>query len=256
MRPRKDKPTSVFEKNPSILGIDGVLPWIKREANRDRIVGHLDSYLRTFAGRQFEWFVAKAEVELRIDPGARVNPFHILAAESLSVRVPANAARSLLEPDPERDELIDQARSTLGVGKDTLWTCEPSLLTGDKHSPSESGVLFRLYYYLRSREIGPVTTSKLLAAMFPRVVPIRDSLITAILDLPNIDDWWSQARQLFLAEEMALVSILDGLPLPTSAGAVTTLRRLDIILWMEAKARNVEVVHLRDSESGISELED
>jgi hypothetical protein len=38
----------------------------------------------------------------------------------------------------------------------------------------------------------------------------------------------------------SLAGYLDELKVPTEVGKVTTLRRLDVILWMEAKARRIK----------------
>jgi len=75
--------------------------------------------------------------------------------------------------------------------------------------------------------------------MFPAVVPIRDSMIEALLSLGDHDNWWMKVRELFRDDGDSLVELLDGLRIPESAGDVTTLRRLDIILWMEANARGL-----------------
>jgi hypothetical protein len=38
----------------------------------------------------------------------------------------------------------------------------------------------------------------------------------------------------------SLAGYLDEFEVPAEVGRVTTLRRLDVILWMEAKARNIQ----------------
>jgi hypothetical protein len=78
-----------------------------------------------------------------------------------------------------------------------------------------------------------------MAAKFPQVVPIRDSQVELLLGLQKEKSWWSTFRTLFKETAPRLAEHLDGLPLPTEAGQITTLRRLDVILWMEAKARSM-----------------
>ena len=151
----------------------------------------------------------------------------------------------LLENEEVR-KIVEAICDSLVPGEDTLWTCDRDLLTGDKDAPDTSGLLFRLYYLLRSKDIGigPVTTSKLLAAKFPKIVPIRDSIVAELLGMTRRDDWWTAIRDQFTPQ---LVKHLDGLALPNNARQVSTLRRLDIILWMEANAREIS---LRRQEEG------
>lgn len=207
--------------------------WLLDVGNKSRLEDHLDWYLRTdnnYGGRQFEWFVNQSGKK-------QFDPFHILAAESLSIRVPPKAVRWLLELNRDRAALLNEIHESLRPGADTLWTCDRSLLVGDEKDLTSSGALYRLYYDLRRGGIGPVTTSKLLAAMFPAVVPIRDSMVSALHGLKSSDDWWLLARGLFERAGKSLAVYLDGLAIPDDASPVTTLRRLDIILWMEANAR-------------------
>jgi len=214
--------------------------WLLEQANRQRLEDHLDWYLTMYEGRQFEWFSSQAK-------GLRFTSFHVLAAESLSVDVKPSVVRWLLEPDSRRDELLDRIHQSLKPGADALWNCDQALLEGDRAEFELSGALFELYWNLRTLGtydfsrggIGQVTTSKLLAAMFPTVVPIRDSMVEALLGLGDHDNWWMKARELFLDDGGSLVQLLDGLRIPESSGDVTTLRRLDIILWMEANARGL-----------------
>jgi hypothetical protein len=86
-----------------------------------------------------------------------------------------------------------------------------------------------------------VTTSKLLAAKFPKVIPIRDSRIVALLEIQPKDDLWLMFRKLFNDGDISLVNYLNQLDVPDECGELTTLRRLDIILWMEANARNIQI---------------
>jgi len=212
--------------------------WLLDQENKQRLEDHLDWYLTRYEGRQFEWFSSQGR-------GRRFSSLHVLAAESLSVKVPPTAARWLLEPDSRRDELLEKIHESLPAGGDKLWTCDQELLTGSKRAVSSSGVLYELYWNLRTLGtyefarggIGQVTTSKLLAAMFPAVVPIRDSMVETLLGLAAQDNWWLKARDLLGSDGERLVRFLDGLRVPEVSGGVTTLRRLDIILWMEAQAR-------------------
>ena len=69
------------------------------------------------------------------------------------------------------------------------------------------------------------------------MVPIRDSKVETLLGLEKSREWWSPTRKLFTVPSQSLAGYLDELNVPAEVGTVTTLRRLDVILWMEAKAR-------------------
>lgn len=214
---------------------DKLHDWLVDSANRARLEDHLDWYLRidnNYAGRQFEWFASQAN-------GSRFTSFHILAAESLSVKVPSTAARWLLEPDRNRDSFLESIHQSLTPGADTLWSCEVSLLQGDKKNLDTSGAMYRLFYLLKDHGIGPVTSTKLLASMFPFVIPIQDSRLTSLI-LPKAgENWWLIIRKLFAKTDGELEKYLDELSIPIGSENITTLRRLDIILWMEANARRI-----------------
>jgi hypothetical protein len=212
------------------ITLDQARSWLLGQENQLRIRQHLERYLTTYDGRFFEHFVLKSERR-------QFTPWDVLAAESLSVTVPARAINRLIDGQEVR-EAVGAILDSLMPGRDALWTCDDALLKGDKSALDKSGALFRLYYILRSRDIGigPVTTSKQLAAKFPNVVPIRDSRVEALLDISPEGSWWIAIRELLSPQ---LVDHLDGLTLPDRVPYVSTLRRLDIILWMEAIARGV-----------------
>ncbi len=216
------------------LPLNEVREWLLNPINRSRIEDHLDWYLRRYDGRLFEYFRNRSDAR-------RFTPWDILAVESLSVVVPINAAKWLIEPDIYRDGLIDDAQKMLDGGTGELWSCDEALLVGNKKRLEESGSLFQLYECLRAHKIGPVTTSKLLASKFPVVVPIKDSRIVALLDLQPNENWWLSVRKLFTEGSVSLRDYLDQLVVPDGCGDLTTLRRLDIILWMEANARNIQI---------------
>ena len=197
------------------------------EENRQRLQNHLSRYFEAnYSGKNFEWFISQSERN-------SFTPWDILAVESLSVTVPVNTSRWLLEPNSKRDELIAESRRQLVANKDLLWTCDEELIR-------EGGALSELYDLLRKMDgLGYVTTSKLMAAKFPSVIPIRDSKVETILGLENSREWWVPIRNHFRLSNGALAKHLDGFEIPDGVGPVSTLRRLDVILWMESKARDI-----------------
>ena len=214
------------EKNTPIL-FENIHEWLLQDQNRQRQINHLNRYFGSnYSGKLFEYFAARSEPKV-------FTPWDILAVESLSVSVPPATAKWLLEPDEVRDGYLDIANKYFGSSEVTLWGCDQALI-GDESE------LSKLYDLLRLQPgLGYVTTSKLMAAKFPRVVPIRDSQVELLLGLQNEKSWWSTFRTLFKETAPSLAKHLDGLPLPNGAGQVTTLRRLDVIFWMEARARSM-----------------
>lgn len=219
-------PIEPSEKHMPIL-FANIHEWLLQDQNRQRQINHLKRYFASdYSGKLFEYFARKSDSKV-------FTPWDILAVESLSVSVPPATAKWLLEPDEVRDGYLEIANKHFGDPETTLWGCDQALI-GDESE------LSKLYALLRLQPgLGYVTTSKLMAAKFPRIVPIRDSQVELLLGLQNEKSWWSTFRTLFKETALSLAEHLDGLPIPNGAGQVTTLRRLDVILWMEAKARSM-----------------
>lgn len=201
--------------------------WLTDPANVEVMKDHLAQYfgrsidgVANYSGQYFEQFIGMSVPD-------RFTAFDVLAAESLSVDVPRNVAHWLVRPDPDRDDLLWECLRELS-NRQTLWDCDPALLADDGH-------LSRLYLKLKDQVgLGKVRTSKLLATKFPNVVPIRDSLVEQVLGWPDKAAWWMPMRDLMLS---GVQEVVANLPLPDGAPAVTTLRRLDVVLWMEARNR-------------------
>jgi hypothetical protein len=209
------------------IPFDGLLEWLFLPENRQRSCNHLARYYGLpYSGASFEWFVGHRSEK-------SFEPWNVLAVEALLVTVPTSSARWLLEPNATRDRLLADTHEVLVPGADSLWTCDEKLL-------QPGGSLYELYVLIRNQPgLGPVKTSKIMASMFPNVVPIRDSMVERLLGLAESRDWWLPFRSLFEGQGEFLQQFLDGLPLPVDVGPVTTLRRLDVVLWMEAKARMI-----------------
>ena len=210
------------------IPVTEIRSWLLADENKQRIQNHVSRYFKVkYSGKHFEWFVKQSDSK-------KFTPWDILAVEALSVTVPTETAWWLLKPSKERDDHFAEALRSLVPGQDSLWTCDEELLSDGKP-------LSKLYSMLRAEEgLGYVTASKLMAAKFPSVVPIRDSKVETLLGLEKSREWWSPIRKLFTVPGQSLAAYLDELKVPTEVGKVTTLRRLDVILWMEAKARKIQ----------------
>ena len=220
-------PTLASEMNKPIPDTE-IRGWLLAEENKQRIQDHLSRYFTVkYSGKHFEWFVVQSDPK-------KFTPWDILAVEALSRTVPTETARWLFEPNTVRDDLYAESLRSLVSDRDSLWTCDEKLL-------NDGGALRGLYKLLRKQPgLGKVTASKLLATKFPAAVPIRDSKVETLLGLEKSREWWSPIRKLFTVPGQSLAAYLDELKVPTEVGKVTTLRRLDVILWMEAKARRIK----------------
>jgi hypothetical protein len=214
------------------LGVDGAVAWLQDPDTQAVIEEHLNRYFRgdpadAFSGRFFEVFCKKSEHQ------DRFGPYDVLAAETLSVTIPSEVVEWLLEPDSTRDDLltecVEAANSASQVG---LWSCDESWLL-------ESSPFSRSYETLRRPELGPTKRSKLLATKLPAVVPIRDSLVEELLGLTSSRTWWEHIRRLLNAGNPPIWQQLMNLPLPDGTPEVSVLRRLDVVLWMEARERGL-----------------
>ena len=91
--------------------------------------------------------------------------------------------------------------------------------------------------------VGKVVRSKLMAAKFPELIPIRDSRVEALLECSGQDEWWKPMHQLLFETQNALSS----LEIFNASVSVALLRKLDVVLWMEASDR--EVTHVKSEVS-------
>lgn len=215
------------------IPVTEIRSWLLADENKQRIQNHVSRYFTVkYSGKHFEWFIAQSDSKQ--SDSKIFTPWDILAVEALSVTVPTETARWLFEPHKQRDELLAESLRSLVPDRDSLWTCDENLL-------SDGGALSDLYTLIREKDgLGQVTASKLLATKFPAVVPIRDSKVETLLGLEKSREWWAPIRGLFSTSGRSLAEHLNGLQVPVDVGTVTTLRRLDVILWMEAKARRIK----------------
>lgn len=209
------------------IGRDNVATWLA--SNADVAHEHLFAYFGgipgvSFQGRYFEWFSQRSSP-------ATFTSDDFMAISALSVAVRARTAHDILEDTSGAYRaLLGECHALVaGLGPPVdLATC-PEAWLADETSP-----FVRLYRRLRSEpDCGPVVTSKLMSAKFPRLVPIRDSQVEWILRPNGSTDWWLPMRNLFTAAKPTLEAlngsgVFDHVP---------ALRRLDVVLWMEARRR-------------------
>jgi hypothetical protein len=200
-------------------------------SNFDRAQVHLYRYFGedhddnfTYAGRHFEWFVERGLSE------SGFSEIHLLAVNALSVTVPPHVTRLVLSRDSRIESLVSECLMILQKDDPPrLWTM----------SATELAPFAGLYDRLNAEPgMGYVTTSKLMAARFPDIVPIRDSEVERLLGLEKSETWWNHMQA--IVSEPSIRYLLSELNIPESSQTVGPLRRLDVILWMEARARKLE----------------
>jgi hypothetical protein len=179
-------------------------------------------YWRTHTGSKFE--------ELSDGPPDMITERDLIAVSMLGVHVPAGFAIWVLS-DPGRSEVSGLLRD---VPTDVdIWD-RPDLVSPD-------AALWRLWDVLSTgcwpepvpaNDMGPTTISKLLATKRPRLVPITDSVVTALLP-PVESHWLAFADALSDADLRGLVDAAS--PQPEGRPAVALLRRLDVALWRIGK---------------------
>lgn len=221
----------VSRGNRTPIGINHVAEWINETSKRNH--AYLQSLLNRYfgkgseyvgyQGRQFEWFIGQSE------KGSFTSE-DLLAIGALSVQVPASTARKLIEDEngefgpligrchvfAEENQAIEQ--------KDWLW--------------EEGSPFNELHLALNNKSlpgVGKVVRSKLMAAKFPESIPIRDSRVEALLECSGHDEWWRPMHRLLSETQKALSSLEIFNP----SIEVSLLRKLDVVLWMEASDREV-----------------
>lgn len=209
------------------LGFDGARQWINDPDKRTHLQTLLDRYFgkppeyQGFRGREFEWFVARSTQDA-------FTPWDMMAVSALSVEVPAPTARFLIQDAEARfahllKHCIEDVDKHRGEDADEwLWRAD--------------GPFDQLFGALSSRElpgVGKVVRSKLLAAKFPDLVPIRDSRVERILEWVGQKAWWEPMHRLLSDTRESLTHLVVA----DEELRVSPLRKLDVLLWMEARDR-------------------
>ena len=169
-----------------------------------------------FSGRLFERFGGGGD---QPDVANEFTAHDLMAVESLSVRVPTEAAFEILH---------GRLATTLGnllasVPTDVdLGTPEAAPHLAD-NSPADHA-----WRTLDQRPgIGWVTAGKLLARKRPRLIPVYDEVVACVLGHPT--SFWLTLDEALAHQELR--EAVEGLR-PSSAEKVSTLRVLDVAIWM------------------------
>ena len=212
------------------IGFLKAASWI--QDNESQVKEYFDDYFKkrvgenakkVWHGQHFEWFANRVERD-------RFTEVELAAIGALSVELKAQTARELIE---DRDGAL---RSLLRECE--LWVATHGGYISDAGLSTEwlekgscfNGLWFELVKPDRI-DLGPVKASKLMAAKYPGLVPIFDSQVSELLGATINDPWWKPIRKLVLEVK----PILDKLELNRDDIHVTTLRKLDVVLWMKAK---------------------
>lgn len=188
--------------------------WCQEHANQ--IKADFDRYFTGFNGRHFERFSAMGNAQ-----PDRFAATDILAVEALSVRVPPNSAAKLIDTEAEKFSTLLRK---IPADKD-LWEVAPADL-------GKGSAALDLYRELTALDgVGPVTATKLLASKRPRLMPVIDSLVTAVLKPPGGKFWVPMRNQ--LADPHRRRKITDVVS--CAPDGVTLLRRIDVAVWMNAR---------------------
>ena len=192
-------------------------------------VVHLERYYSegddgqpSYTGSRFESVAA-----LNPDPDT-LGPADFAAVSMLSVTVPAEAALRLLGRDAAK---INRWLAQIPVDLDIV-DVDPASLRND----SPAGQLWALLRKGRDG-LGPTTTSKLLAAKRPRLLPIWDTLVEEATGF-DTTGYWEKFQYVLADENRAVWDWLGDLrtKVPAVPATVSELRMLDVLLWMSVKA--------------------
>ena len=189
-------------------------------ADSARVRRYLEEYFRHydtpelgFTGRFFEQFIARSKPD-------RFTAFDLVAVSTLSVTIPV-AAASVILLDPVTSASLNGLLVQAPPAGTDLADTQPDEI-------ADSSPLSQLYLAIRQLPgMGPTKTSKLLASKRPGLVPIRDSVVSTLVNAG--DRWWQPMRE--LARDQGLRNAINTASTDVVPPGVTFLRRLDVVLW-------------------------
>lgn len=185
-----------------------------------------------YTGSHFETLGSQSN-----DPDV-INASDLLAVQTLSVQVPARAAIGILGGQSGTiTELLaalpnGKSLSSLSDEEFTRWLGEdsPGQQLWDLLRRNGNGADGKT---LTRWGVGPTTASKILARKRPELIPVEDSVITRVTNRGKQSSWqmwWEEMRTDSVLEERA-----EEIREDTGHGELSTLRVLDIVLWMSGR---------------------
>jgi len=190
-----------------------------------------------FSGAHFETLTGRWDTEV---PSGKITAGDLAAVSCLSVNVPGLAAVEILH---KQADAISKLLQKLPPTSDTIWGVQA--VTLEKGHPAWD--LWDLLHGIPG--LGTTTTSKIMARKRANLIPIYDSVVSAVLGIGSTNHW-DIMRNLML-------SVVAGKPLHQRLAdlvanlnleAVTPLRAFDVIVWYAnndwegAKANRVRVL--------------
>lgn len=206
----------------------------------ERYYGSLEDGGPRYTGSRFE-----AVAALNTHPDT-LGPADFVAVSMLSVDVPAQAAIRLLgRAAATVTELLQRIPADVDIVD-----ADPTLLGAD----SPAGQLWELLRRPRDG-LGPTTTSKLLAAKRPRLLPIWDTFVEQATGLATIG-YWAKFQYVLADDNRRLWNWLGEVrsQAPDLSATVSELRVLDVLLWMSVAASEDSSVGIPPPRSTLESL--
>ncbi|MET7780073.1 DUF6308 family protein [Streptomyces sp. NPDC005388] len=180
-----------------------------------------------FTGSRFEHLAGGGD---RPAAANAVTADDLIAVQTLSVKIPAQASLDLLEGDlgAQLSKLLSSIPSDVDMAEADAADLAPG-------SPADSA-----WHLLDDQTgIGWVTAGKILARKRPRLLPVYDQVVRCIFGRPQ--SFWLTLHAALRADDYALHRKL--LALRELAGVpetVSALRTCDVVLWMRHHAEHRE----------------
>ena len=199
----------------------------RRKETRPTVVAQLiDSILdRPLLGKlvetYFEWecFAGIDFDGLGVTAVDQFEPSDLLALNLLDIRMGPEAIRAILSGT------FDHYLREIPVDID-LWSED---FSEGSHPRETADALYTAIRQLP--DVGPTTTSKLLARKRPRLVAIRDEVVERTLKLEGVE-WWSPLAWALGDKSPGGMERRDRINHLAPMVRVSTLRRLDVAVWM------------------------